>query len=164
MPKCYDVKTYISPNGILMLLKNCPFWVNTATELKTVKTTINNKIQLNFSTLKAIPKYYNGVLVVSTFFWLMPLLHSVSNIGSAKVKLHVFLNFVIQGALYSRGENFSTQTSGIHDYDEGTGWASYGSRFDSWHCSILQNIRTGYGAHPVSSATRDKRPGREANH
>ena len=54
--------------AIAKQLKNCPFGVNTTTELKTIKTTNNkqtNKIKV--STLKAIPKYYNEILVVSTF-------------------------------------------------------------------------------------------------
>jgi hypothetical protein len=49
-------------------LKNCPFWVKTTFELKTLKTTnSNNKIQLKSLLSKGFPKCYIGLLVVSTF-------------------------------------------------------------------------------------------------
>jgi competence protein ComGF len=50
--------------------KNCPFSVKVAVELKTIKTANNNNKQQNtikVNTSKAISKYYNGVLILSTF-------------------------------------------------------------------------------------------------
>ena len=49
-------------------------WHNSTIELKTVKTTNNNNKQQNtitVNTLKAIPKCYNVILVVSKFVFLV---------------------------------------------------------------------------------------------
>ena len=52
--------------------KNYPFWFNTTTELKTKKNykqTKKHQNTIKVNTLKAIPNYYNEVLVVRTFFF-----------------------------------------------------------------------------------------------
>jgi hypothetical protein len=63
-------RSYRSLNAVVAQIKNWTFLVNTMIDLRTIKTTSNNKNKQNtikFSNLEAIPEYYSGVLVEITF-------------------------------------------------------------------------------------------------
>ena len=60
-----------SLNSVVAHLKNFPFWVNITIELKTVTTANNNNNKqvnaIKVNTLRAIPKYYDGINFFAPF-------------------------------------------------------------------------------------------------
>jgi hypothetical protein len=78
-----------SLNLIVGQLKNGPFAVYTATELKIITTaSVNNGVSLRIFQLKGVPvlldavvTFFSSIVVLSPngSFWFVPLLHSVSD-------------------------------------------------------------------------------------
>jgi hypothetical protein len=66
--KSANLLVYRSLNATVAQLRNCTFRVSTAIELKTTKTSNNNRQQnkIKISNPKAIPEYYNRDIFEST--------------------------------------------------------------------------------------------------